>query len=837
MYPLFERRTAREMRKKNQRWRLRNTKNEGTFYEDTFKEAAFKTVFDGLTEKWDSGLRVPKNLPLVTIVLSAVNGRRALNRFMTHLCSAVSQVSFEVLVISERGKEAFAEIAASYPGLLFTKDPSVKNICSRAAGKYLFFADDQMILLPGALDELAAALTRYPEAGAVGGRIFNAETGSPAECGTVLCRNGELVREGAHGDRDDSRMNFFRECDLFSAGGFIVRKHVFKKSKYLPFTAGGSLNCTAALRRKGLTNYVMPLARILRSGKLPDPASVDAEVEKELAPLKEKALYKSAAEYGKVRKFGKPAVLYLDAEIPKADRGSGGMDVIFFVEYMLKRGHHVTFFGENTPDYVPKYTPILQRLGVECICQGKRSLEEYVKRYGESFGFAFLSRVYQAQNFDYLVRKYMPRAITIFNTVDIHFVREKLEAEIKNSDDARLRAMLLEKLELTVMSRSDAVIVISSDEKRMLQEQYGVGNCWHVPQARSVRGRRNTLENRSGIVFIGSAHPPNLDGLKYYVEEILPLLKEKNLDVDLTLTVIGEALRDEIFEDEEMAVVANCPHIRFAGFVEELGDHLDHVRLNIAPLRYGAGTKGKVASGMSYGVPCVSSRFGTEGTGMTDGENVLIARTPGEFADKMALLLTDDRLWQKVSDGGLKFLKENYAPEIVEQKMDDLWKGVINYHELQTVIWSRCTRENWEMLPVNEEDAPQPVQALRTLLHYRNAAIYYDGAGEDFSEAELCCPHLKTGKNILFEDTEYDFIVFSKPLSDDPRNFFRLSHAAQLLFDGGRIILPFSRDPWGKEFYDLLSTELKFQQIFYSPIFRCLCLNKEVPSPGNWTGG
>ena len=74
---------------------------------------------------------------------------------------------------------------------------------------------------------------------------------------------------------------------------------------------------------------------------------------------------------------------------------------------------------------------------------------------------------------------------------------------------------------------------------------------------------------------------------------ILPLLKEKNPGKDLTLTVIGEALRDEIMERTDMAVVANAPELRFAGFVEELGDHLDRARLTIAPLRYGAGTKGR----------------------------------------------------------------------------------------------------------------------------------------------------------------------------------------------------------------------------------------------------
>ena len=176
---------------------------------------------------------------------------------------------------------------------------------------------------------------------------------------------------------------------------------------------------------------------------------------------------------------------------------------------------------------------------------------------------------------------------------------------------------------------------------------------------------------RSGAVFIGSAHPPNMDALLYFRNEVLPLLP-----VDFRLTIVGEALKQVMAQKDEYKVLLKCPQYKFVGFVRDLGDVLNTARLTVAPLRYGAGTKGKVASSMSYGVPCVSSDFGVEGTGMCHGENIMLAKTPEEFAQYIRALIDDDRLWRKISDGGLAFLKREYDPEKIERQMDSLMQQV-----------------------------------------------------------------------------------------------------------------------------------------------------------------
>ena len=309
-------------------------------------------------------------------------------------------------------------------------------------------------------------------------------------------------------------------------------------------------------------------------------------------------------------------------------------------------------------------------MGIECLYVPYAKIDGFLAEYGHTFDYIFISRIYQVREFDALLKRYCPQAGYIFNTVDLHFVREKLEADLLNDPELQKQAAETQKYELAMAAAADAVIVISSEEKKLLEEDYHLENVIHIPQARKTWGTVSETA-RKGAAFVGSAHPPNLDALRYFYDEILPLLPE-----DFELTVVGEALRNIMEKSSRYRDILKCPRIKFVGFVADLGDVFNFVKLTVAPLRYGAGTKGKVASSMAYGVPCVSSVFGTEGTGMQHGTHVLIARNAEEFARLIRQLENDDALWQKISAGGVAFIREFYAPEKIEKKMDVLFENV-----------------------------------------------------------------------------------------------------------------------------------------------------------------
>ena len=507
-------------------------------------------------------------------------------------------------------------------------------------------------------------------------------TGTLQESGDLICKNGEMLPLGRGCEPDHPEFSYFREVDFVSAASIILRKSVFDEMKgfdtaYAPaYFEDPDLGLR--LQKAGYRNYVMPLSRVMHMEMASYGNALDERCERNRRffmerwkdYLAEHSIYATAHEFSECRKFPRERILYIDAEVPMADRGSGGMDAIFFMNYFIKRGYDVVFHGEYTPGVVPKYTEILLRMGVECVYAPQRKIWEYLESCGWTFSWLFVSRIYQAQCFDRLLKKHCPQARYIFDTVDVHFVREQLEAELHDDPQMRRQAARTKKFELAVASSADATIVISRDEKNLLEKEYGLTNVWHIPQARAIAGRKEGVE-RKGAVFIGSAHPPNMDGLRYFHDEILPLLPR-----DFRLTIVGEALRDVMKKMPEYRDLLKCPQFKFVGFVRELGDVLNTALMTVAPLRYGAGTKGKVASSMSYGVPCVSSGFGVEGTGMVHGENILLAQTPEEFAKGIRALSDDPELWKKISDGGLEFLRREYDPGKVEAEMDELFGSV-----------------------------------------------------------------------------------------------------------------------------------------------------------------
>jgi hypothetical protein len=111
----------------------------------------------------------------------------------------------------------------------------------------------------------------------------------------------------------------------------------------------------------------------------------------------------------------------------------------------------------------------------------------------------------------------------------------------------------------------------------------------------------------------------------------------------------------------------NVEGVELVGFVEELGPVLDKCRMSIAPLRYGAGTKGKIYTSLSHGLPCVSTSVGTEGMNLTHEQDVLVADTAEAFAAQVVRLHEDEALWNQLSANGYKFLEAHASLDVGRQ--------------------------------------------------------------------------------------------------------------------------------------------------------------------------
>jgi glycosyltransferase involved in cell wall biosynthesis len=167
-------------------------------------------------------------------------------------------------------------------------------------------------------------------------------------------------------------------------------------------------------------------------------------------------------------------------------------------------------------------------------------------------------------------------------------------------------------------------------------------------------GRQKDFHERADLLYIGGfQHTPNVDAVLYFVQSIYPLIKLQLPDI--RFYILGSKPPDEILD------LATDSSIVVTGYLKDVAPYFNQCRLSVAPLRYGAGLKGKVITSLSYGLPMVASTIACEGIGLEDQINILIADDPAEFAKKVIRLYTDAALWNRLSTAGFEKVNRDYS--------------------------------------------------------------------------------------------------------------------------------------------------------------------------------
>ena len=289
------------------------------------------------------------------------------------------------------------------------------------------------------------------------------------------------------------------------------------------------------------------------------------------------------------------------------------------MDCLISLGYGVTFMADNRT-HAGGYTVALQQAGVEVVYDPwVDSLPRFLSERGAEFDFVMISRHYVASNYVSRLKRYCPQAKFIFDTVDLHYLREERMAELENSLTLKTSAAQTRRSELAVINAADATIVVSPVEKTVLEEAAPNAKVRVISNVHEVAGSQRPFTQRKDIFFVGGyQHPPNIDAAEWFVNSIWPLIHKELPDIEFHL--IGSKAPEKV-----RALHGNGVH--FHGFVKTLDPWLDGCRLAVAPLRYGAGIKGKVNMSMSRGQPVVATPMAVEGMFAQSGRDVLVADT------------------------------------------------------------------------------------------------------------------------------------------------------------------------------------------------------------------
>ena len=361
---------------------------------------------------------------------------------------------------------------------------------------------------------------------------------------------------------------------------------------------------------------------------------------------------------------GRKTILVVEARMLTPDRDSGSHRMWEIVKLLKNLGNHVTFAAASL-EFREPYVSELKDLGIEVVTSHDvPSIESYLQHVGTDFDVIVLSRVIVASRLMDRIRRDCPNARVIFDTVDLHFLREQRYANLRPSPALLAQAEARRKEELTNAKKADVTLVVSPVEKEILERlvpgvRVEVLSNIHVP-----RRVGTPFSEREGLLFLGGfEHEPNVDAVHFYAKNILPLLQKRINGVKTFIVGSNPPSSLWALADEEMIIT---------GYVKDLTPFFASCRVFIAPLRYGAGVKGKVNMSMSHGLPVVGASVALEGVYARDGVDAMVADEPVVFAEKVADVYNNADLWERLSANGLENVRRHFSPEVAGEVLERL---------------------------------------------------------------------------------------------------------------------------------------------------------------------
>ena len=369
--------------------------------------------------------------------------------------------------------------------------------------------------------------------------------------------------------------------------------------------------------------------------------------------------------------FSVKNVLIIDEIIPEFNKDSGSRRLTEIIKLLLKNKVSVFLIADlkqykYKSDYIQKFKDLGVNVYQPSIDQKGQLVtkEGFIKLITPKIEVAWLHRPTIFSKFQSLVKTANPNIKLVFDMVDFHYVRLLREYELNKDEALKAEAEKFLKIELENCKNADVVIAISTTDKELLKQHFNTDEkvvlISNIHQHIDKSYNFNSFEKRNDLLFVGSfRHDPNSDAVKYLKENIMPLVWK--VIPDLKVNIIGSYITDDI---EALA----SDRFKLLGFVDDLDAVINTTKLFVAPLRFGAGIKGKIGQSLEHSLPLVTTNVGAEGFDFGEQTNVMIANNAEAIAQKVIDLYTNKILWEEASNS-CKTILEPFSLKVTENQV------------------------------------------------------------------------------------------------------------------------------------------------------------------------
>ena len=359
------------------------------------------------------------------------------------------------------------------------------------------------------------------------------------------------------------------------------------------------------------------------------------------------------------------SLLIIGQTFPEPTTTAAGGRMLQLIEMFISHGYAITFASSASSS---EKSFNLDSIGVatQQIAINDSSFDDFVMQLNPTR--VLFDRFITEEQFAWRVTQSCPKALKILDTEDLHFLRKARQQALKNATDVKDSNLFTEtaKREIASILRCDLSLIISEFEMKLLTDTFAVSKeiLYYLPfMVTKLPDSSNfpEFEQRTNFMTIGNLlHGPNVDSVLYLKKEIWPLIKKQLPQAQLY--IYGNYAPQHILELHNQK-----QGFYIMGWADSVAHVMQKARVCLAPLRFGAGLKGKLLDAMLYGTPGVTTSIGAEGMYGDLPMPGVIADTPERFAEHSVAIYSNKIKWQENAQRGVEIIKERYNSKAISR--------------------------------------------------------------------------------------------------------------------------------------------------------------------------
>ncbi|HRE78215.1 MAG TPA: glycosyltransferase family 4 protein [Flavobacterium sp.] len=355
--------------------------------------------------------------------------------------------------------------------------------------------------------------------------------------------------------------------------------------------------------------------------------------------------------------LGNKRILIIGFVWPEPKSSAAGSRMMQLIAFFKENGGKITFASTASESEFSEELNDINRKQIALNC---RSFDEFVLELQPDL--VLFDRFMTEEQFGWRVAEHCPNALRMLDSEDLHCLREARRLTVLKGKPFDLNNDLA-KREIASIYRCDVTLMVSEFEMELLQTHFKVPSflLFYLPiWVENEKLSLPSFEERSDFMFIGNfLHAPNHDAVVYLKEVIWPLIFEKFPEAKMSIYGAYPTQKINSLHQPKMNFFVH-------GRAESSFEVILKARVLLAPIRFGAGIKGKLLEAMQFGTPSVTTEIGAEAMNGDFLWNGFVADSPEDFANKAIELYQNKSTWLNAQQNGFEILKNRFSKDLFE---------------------------------------------------------------------------------------------------------------------------------------------------------------------------